>query len=1370
MSTGQQQQQQQDTSRRLAVLMFTDVIGSAELKSRLGTPAYARLLARHDELFRELLAECPSAEVLQDTGDGYFAAFGTVSEAVRFALRFQDAMHRERWDAPQPLRTRIGIHLGELAHVARGGGGPPKVVGIAADLAARVMSLACGAQILLTRAAFDEARQFVSEYPTTNGDGQPRALRWMAHGEYVFQGAPEPVQVFEVGGDGIAPLTPPRDREKARRSTIGEKKEEILGWRPAIGLPVPQSPTWVLERKLGEGTFGEVWLARHHKLKQQRVFKFCFDAERLESFKRELTLFRLLRDALGDRRDIARLFDVYLDHPPYFIESEFAAEGNLIDWANARGGLPGIPLATRLELVAQVCDAVGAAHSVGVLHKDIKPTNILIHTEPADGTPRAQISDFGIGLLTDRGQLAARHITEVGFTVMPGMDSSRSSGTRIYAPPESLAGRPFTVQGDIYALGVLLYQMTIADTDRPLALGWERDVADELLREDIGACVDGDPQRRVNSASDMATRLRRLEDRRRQRRHDRELREWSERRRRMLRVASVVAAGLCVMTSLAVFAYVREKGKNKIERELRVRAEESEHAAKLSAADSAVNEGFARHLAGQGQPSREALSRARDAYRQLGVSPLPAEVVLHRSFREFDAPIQTFDARSKDLMSVAWLSDNVRAVSAGGEGGEVCLWDAQTGRLLRTFQENQPFVGAVAVSRDGKRLLSAGKDQPSRLWDVETGNLLQELLEPPGEVRGIAFSPDGRLAVSGSYRASTPTVRIWNLADKSKKREIPTPTGAPFSAVAFSPDGRQLLATTYGNGDVFIWDVEAEDRPPVRLDKPSKQHILCAAFSPDGRHVISGGHDGLLRLSDTSTGAVAPPFKGHTAPVRGVAFTGGGGADGARVLSCSMDDTLKWWDVGSGEPLRTLAGHTGGVRGISVSADGNRGISASTDGTLRIWNLRAGSEVPSVQDVTSVTSLTCSADGLMLVCGNRTGTVTLRDLATLRVLRTVSVGDQPIDHAALLADGKRLFAADGAGLAKLWDVTGGPESRTYERRMEPGDIPPFRGSGWRYTRVAPNGSAAISARGGHIDVWSLETGEVLRSLGPVKGDITCLTISPDGKHALSGTHNGQLHYWDLSVVQPVFAKDPPRSGALDVVAFAPDGKRALSGGHDMTVRAWDLSSPLREGRPYPGHTATVQGVGFGRDGQTIFSAGDDRTLRLFDMETGRELELGVTFQATPLGLAVIPPGDAVAVAAGRTIRVYDMSRAARHLDEQAHLVSARSALQASQGRDAAALATLGRWYAFRGMDDWAVEMLEGARAAGDADVSSLTLARCYWQLDRTADASREFRKALDRNEAPAAYVKLCLAAVEGSPTTRPTTAPATRQTTIANAR
>ena len=120
---------------------------------------------------------------------------------------------------------------------------------------------------------------------------------------------------WDIGAEGVAPLVAPPDGEKGRRA-VSAADEEMYGWRPAIGQPIPRLDHWLLERRLGEGGFGEVWLACHEKTRTHRVFKFCYDADRLRSFKRELTLFRLLRSTIGDRPDIAKIHDIQFDRPP----------------------------------------------------------------------------------------------------------------------------------------------------------------------------------------------------------------------------------------------------------------------------------------------------------------------------------------------------------------------------------------------------------------------------------------------------------------------------------------------------------------------------------------------------------------------------------------------------------------------------------------------------------------------------------------------------------------------------------------------------------------------------------------------------------------------------------------------------------------------------------------------------------------------------------------------------------------------------------------------------------------------------------------------------------------------------------------------
>ena len=240
------------------------------------------------------------------------------------------------------------------------------------DTAARIQSLALPGQILMSSAVFNSARQRLS------GSQFDAPICWEAHGAYLFKDFDDFIPIGEVGLEGTAPLKPPPGNKKVQRAvTILE--ENTLGWRPATGLSIPGRPDWILSAHLGTGGFGEIWLAADVNTRLQHVFKFCFQPDRVQGLKREVVLLRLLKESLGDRKDIARVVDWELDQQPFYIESEYTEGGDLKNWAKNQGGLNKVPLKTRLELVAQTADALSAAHGAGVLHKDIKPGNILIH-------------------------------------------------------------------------------------------------------------------------------------------------------------------------------------------------------------------------------------------------------------------------------------------------------------------------------------------------------------------------------------------------------------------------------------------------------------------------------------------------------------------------------------------------------------------------------------------------------------------------------------------------------------------------------------------------------------------------------------------------------------------------------------------------------------------------------------------------------------------------------------------------------------------------------------------------------------------------------------------------------------------------------
>ncbi len=278
------------------------------------------------------------------------------------------------------------------------------------------------------------------------------------------------------------------------------------------GMAVPERPSWQLKGHLASGGQGEVWLAEQPKSGEQRVLKFASDAGGLLALKREITLCRLLREAVGPAARAVRMIDWNLETEPFFTESEHVPGGSFVHWAAMSGGLAQVPITVRFELLAQAAEALAAAHSVGVLHRDLKPQNLLIDDRDADA-PEVRLADLGSGGLSEPTALDRYAITRMGLTdVLANRDSD--SGTPIYRAPELLAGQMPTARADIHALGVMLYQCAVGDFARPMAVGWEADIDDPVLRADIASAAAGNPALRLADAAEFAHRLRHLDERR----------------------------------------------------------------------------------------------------------------------------------------------------------------------------------------------------------------------------------------------------------------------------------------------------------------------------------------------------------------------------------------------------------------------------------------------------------------------------------------------------------------------------------------------------------------------------------------------------------------------------------------------------------------------------------------------------------------------------------------------------------------------------------------------------------------------------------------------------------------------------------------
>lgn len=504
-------------------------------------------------------------------------------------------------------------------------------------------------------AEFDEAR-FELRVAGLPVDVEPRALEVLA---YLLRHAGEVVTKEELlrevwAGRVTVDKVLPNAMTKLRRA-LGEANSERLvtqarlgyrldgpiartaqGHRLAsriqleVGQSVPTRENFTLRRQLGSTHGSEVWLAEQLRTGARRVYKFSIDGERLRTLKREATLARVLREGSTERGHFVEIIDWNFEEPPFFLECEYGGQ-NLLQWAESE--LAALNQEQRVALFLQIADAVAVAHRLGVLHKDLKPANVLIL--PEEQGWKIRLTDFGSGRLLDPGRLDALGITQAGLTMTQNMSADSTTGTPLYIAPEVFEGNMPTVQGDVYALGIMLYQLLAGSLNKPMASGWEQDIADELLRDDIHEATDGDPQRRLGSVNELTVRLCNREQRRQQAQRAKHVAEQARlehesllrsRAQRPYLIALVVALVAGVLSVLFLYESALQS-RNDAQREL----------ARASALNRFLNEdliGRSNPLVvakGQGASLKDILLGARDrASKRFGAEPL-TEASIHTS-------------------------------------------------------------------------------------------------------------------------------------------------------------------------------------------------------------------------------------------------------------------------------------------------------------------------------------------------------------------------------------------------------------------------------------------------------------------------------------------------------------------------------------------------------------------------------------------------------------------------------------------------------------------------------------------------------------------------------------------------------------------
>jgi WD40 repeat protein/serine/threonine protein kinase len=768
----------------------------------------------------------------------------------------------------------------------------------------------------------------------------------------------------------------------------------IEGMRGVLHDPVRERPgtmigPYKLMEQVGEGGMGLVFVAEQQQPVRRKValkvIKPGMDTRQV------VARFEAERQALAlmDHPNIAKVFDggESTSGRPYFV-MELVKGVPITDYCD----LHQVPIRQRLELFGSVCQAVQHAHQKGIIHRDIKPSNALVMSH--DGTPVVKVIDFGVAKaigqpLTDKTiytQFSQMVGTPMYMSPEQAGGSSLEIDTRsdIYSlgvllyelltgttpfAKERLEGvgydelhriireeEPARPSTRISTLGQAATTVAAQRQSDPKRLG-------QLFRGELDwivmKCLEKDRNRRYETANSLAKDVERYL-------HDEPVQAWppsfTSRLRKFARRNRTAVTAAALAVGLVPLPAVWPSRSPPPRRAASLRGRRWEAAAAvilfLVVGLSLTEATGVTHLVPTviriftpdgtlvvevDDPGVKVTIEGDGGILITGAGP--QEVRLRPGNYKVRATREGKPVRPEELITITHGAKRVVKVSLeataatakerqpAGAQAPVPQQPPLAAGEVRRFVGHTAGINGLAISRDGRHILTGARDRTLRLWDIETGREIRRFEGHTGTVCGVALSPDGRRALSSSgFPLGDKTLRYW---DVDTGKELPFWRLRGVWGVAFSPDGLRVLTS---DRDYRLRLRELASGKEVQRFVGHTEFAQSVDFSPNGRFVLSGSADKTMRLWDAETGREMRRFDGHTSRVWCVTFS----PDGRRALSCGDDTTLRLWDIETGEEIRRFE-HRPWDRfnSAAFSPDGRYALSGGDEG-VRLWEVETG--------------------------------------------------------------------------------------------------------------------------------------------------------------------------------------------------------------------------------------------------------------------------------------------------------------------------------------------------------------------------------------------------------------------------------------------